>query len=91
MELALEQPDSRLRPGMSANVRIAVERMANAILIPAEAAFLKSSRSVAYVQHGSSFEERPIEVARRSEGQLAVAKGLNPGEVVATRDPTESP
>ena len=91
MELAHQQSDSRLRPGMSANVRIAVERMANAILIPAEAAFLESSRSVAYVQHGSSFEERPIEVARRSEGQLAVAKGLNPGEVVATRDPTESP
>src|SRR5439155_13295090 len=38
MELALQQSDSRLRPGMSANVRIAVERMANAILIPAEAA-----------------------------------------------------
>ncbi len=91
MELALQQSDSRLRPGMSANVRIAVERMPNSILIPAEAAFLKSGRSVAYVRHGSAFEERSIEVARRSEGQLAVAKGLNPGETVATRDTTENP
>jgi multidrug efflux pump subunit AcrA (membrane-fusion protein) len=91
MELSLGQSDSRLRPGMSANVRIAVERMPNAILIPPEAAFLKSGRTVTYVRHGSNFEERPIEVARRSEGQLAVAKGLNPGEEVATRDPTENP
>jgi HlyD family secretion protein len=90
MELGLDQSDSRLRPGMSANVRIAVERMPNAILMPPEAAFLKSGRTVAYVRHGSNFEERAIEVARRSEGQLEVAKGLNPGETVATRDPTQN-
>jgi HlyD family secretion protein len=91
MELTLDQTDSRLRPGMSANLRVAVERMPNVILIPPEAAFLKSGRTVTYVQHGSSFEERPIEVAKRSEGQLQVAKGLKPGELVATRDPTQNP
>lgn len=91
MEFSLDQTDARLRPGMSVNLRIAVERMPNAILIPPEAAFLKSGQTVAYVQHGSSFEERPIEVAKRSEGQLEVAKGLEPGDTVATRDPTENP
>ena len=75
---------------MSANLRITVERVPNSLLIPPEAAFLKSGRTVAYVRHGSNFEERPIEVARRSEGQLQVASGLKPGEVVATRDPTQN-
>ena len=89
-ELALDQADPRLRPGMSANLRITVERVPNSLLIPPEAAFLKSGRTVAYVRHGSNFEERPIEVARRSEGQLQVASGLKPGEVVATRDPTQN-
>lgn len=87
LALKLEQTDPRLRPGMSATARVAVERVPNSILIPAEAAFAKQGRTVVYVLRRSSFEERYIEVARRSPGQLAVAKGLEPGERVALKDP----
>ncbi len=89
--LNLEQTDPRLRPGMSANLRVNVEHVPNSIVIPPDAAFLRAGRLVAYVRHGSRFEERPIEVARRSESQLQVTKGLEPGEIVATRDPTQNP
>ncbi len=85
----IDHPDPRLRPGMSASLRVAVERVPNSILIPAEAVFSRIGGVVAYVQRGSRFEERAINVARRnSSGQVAVLKGLAPGERVALKDPT---
>jgi HlyD family secretion protein len=88
MRMQIENADSRLKPGMSATARVAVDRLPGAVIIPAEASFQKPGRVVAYVLRGGRFEERAIEIARRSGGQLAVAKGLSPGERVATRDPT---
>jgi len=85
--LRLEQTDPKLRPGMSTTARVAVDRLADAILIPSEGAFLKAGRTVAYVVHGTRFDERPIEIARRGEGRLAVRKGLLPGERIALKDP----
>ena len=88
MELSLENTDSRLRPGMGANIRIAVDRVAQGIVVPAEAVFQKSGESVAYVLRGSRFVEQSVEVDRRSGDQVLIAKGLQPGERVALRDPT---
>lgn len=91
LELSLDQTDPRLRPGMSATARLAVDRVPSAILIPTEASFEKSGQTVAYVLRGSKFEERVIQVGRRSEGQLLVTSGVTPGERVATKDPTAKP
>jgi HlyD family secretion protein len=88
LTLELDQSDSRLRPGMSSTVRLAVERLPNSILIPAKAAFSKQGHTVAYVMHGSNFEERAIEVSRRSAEEVVVTKGLARGEKVALKDPT---
>lgn len=88
LTLKLERIDPRLRPGMSASVRVAVERIPNSILIPIKAAFSKEGRTVAYVLHGANFEERTIEVSRRSADEAVVTRGLAPGERIATQDPT---
>jgi len=84
----LDQVDSRVRPGMSATARVAVEKLPACILIPPEATFQKSGKTVAYVLSGSRFQEREIQVAKRSESQVAVARGLQSGERVALKDPT---
>jgi HlyD family secretion protein len=89
LAVSLDQTDSRLRPGMNATARIAVDRVKDAILIPVEAAFQKSGETVAYVLQGSHFEPRTIEVSKRGESQLVVTSGLKPGDRVALKDPTE--
>ena len=86
--LELATADQRLRPGMSANARIAVDRKADAILLPAQAVFEKGGRSVVYVQGTWGFEEKTIEIAQRTPKQVAVTKGVKPGQRVALRDPT---
>jgi len=89
LSVSPDEFDARLRPGMNATARIAVERMAGAILIPTEAAFQKSGETVVYVLRGSHFESRTIQVSRRGESQLVVISGLKPGERVALKDPLE--
>jgi multidrug efflux pump subunit AcrA (membrane-fusion protein) len=89
--MQLEQNDARVRPGMSATARVAVEKLADCILIPTEAVFQKAGKTVAYARHGSGFEQREIQIAKRGEAQVVVAQGLKPGERVALKDPTAAP
>ncbi len=91
VNIKLAQLDPRLRPGMSANVRIVVDRVPKTTLVPAAAVFMKGGRNVVYVVAGKDFEERVIEVARRNNEQVAVARGVKPGERLALKDPLAAP
>ena len=88
VEVALANVDWRLTPGMGAVVRVAVDRVANGIVIPSSALFRKAGRTVAYVRRGSKFAETVVEVLRRSGDEALVGKGLQPGERLALKDPT---
>jgi len=87
----LDATDARLRPGMSGNARVAAETIRDALQIPAEAAFQRNGRTVVFVLRGAKFEMRPVEVARRGNGKLVIARGLKAGERVALKDPTVEP
>jgi HlyD family secretion protein len=88
MIVQLEYQDSRLRPGMMAGLQVEVERVPNAIVIPAEAVFLKNGQTVAYVFCDGIHQERQLTLARRGAGQAMVSRGLKPGERIALKDPT---
>jgi len=87
--LQIQETDARIRPGLSASARIAVEKVPDSILVPLEAVFEKNGGFVAYVLHGGRFEERSVQVARRGRTQLMISSGLQPGEKVAIKDPTQ--
>lgn len=88
LDIALDQTDPRFKPGITGEITVVVDKVPNAITIPAQAMFQKSGQNVAYVWHGGQFEERTIEVGRRSGDKILVAKGVADGEQVALRDPT---
>ena len=88
LKVQLDQPDPRLRAGMTAALRVEVERLPNAIIIPAEAVFDKGGRMVAYVLTNGGYQERVLHLGRRSGGQTMVASGVKQGEHVALKDPT---
>ncbi|RPI54649.1 MAG: HlyD family efflux transporter periplasmic adaptor subunit [Acidobacteria bacterium] len=88
MIVQLDQLDPRLRPGMNTTVRVAVDRVADAVLIPARAVFEKEGRSVAYVARSrGGWDERLVQIARRGQEQHIVGNGVQPGERVALKDP----
>ena len=86
--LRLDTKDGRLRPGMNGNGRVAVNRYAASILIPAGAVFSQNGTPVVYVLSGAKFLPRAVQVAHRNEEQVAVSSGLAAGEKVALKDPT---
>jgi multidrug resistance efflux pump len=88
MVVQIDQMDPRLRPGMNTSVRVAVDRVADAVLIPARAVFEKEGRSVAYVPRmRGGWDERLVQIARRGQEQHIVLGGVEPGERVALKDP----
>jgi HlyD family secretion protein len=93
--VALDHIDSRLRSGMSVTERIAVQRIPNVILVPAEALFTRNGRDVVYVEQGAkgsnNFVERAVVIGHRGGGQVEIRSGLEPGVRVATKDPVAKP
>lgn len=88
LEVGLDQTDSRFKPGITGDVTVIVDKVPNATIMPAQALFQKSGQNVAYVWHGGEFEERAIEIGRKSGDKIMVATGVKAGEQVALRDPT---
>jgi HlyD family secretion protein len=88
LEIVLDQTDSRFKPGISGQVTVVVDRVPDAISLPAQALFQRSGQNVAYVWQGSQFEERAVDVGRRSGDKVMIAKGLRVGERVALKDPS---
>jgi HlyD family secretion protein len=88
LEVGIDQTDPRFKPGITGEVTVVVDKVTNAIILPAQALFQKSGQNVAYVWHGGEFEERAVEVGRRSGDKIVVAKGVSAGDTVALRDPT---
>jgi len=89
IRIDIDNTDPRIRPGMSATCRVPVNRMADSIVVPAEAVFQKDGQSVVYVSSRKQFEPRKIQVGRRNANSVQVVSGVNPGERVALKDPTE--
>ncbi len=85
------QLDVLLRPGLLADVEIIVEKIPNAVNIPAQAVFENEGKLVVYVKKDEKFEMRLIKPLKRSDSTLIVAEGLKKDEVVALTDPTAKP
>ena len=88
LDIGVDQTDPRFKPVITGDVTFVVDKVQNAIIIPAQALFQKSGQNVAFVWHGGEFEERVVEIGRRSGDKILIAKGVGVGDKVALRDPT---
>ncbi|MCC7174816.1 MAG: HlyD family efflux transporter periplasmic adaptor subunit [Bryobacterales bacterium] len=80
-----------LRPGLLADVEVVIEKIPNAIYIPAQAVFERDGKPVAYVKAEKGFDERPVQLLKRSEATWVISSGLKPGEEIALVNPTRQP
>jgi multidrug efflux pump subunit AcrA (membrane-fusion protein) len=83
VRLRLRDADARIRPGMSATARVAVDRLDDVLRVPPEGVFLENGRSVVYRRAGQQFERRPVEILRRSRSEIAVGGGIDGGDEIA--------
>jgi membrane fusion protein (multidrug efflux system) len=83
VEASFPNPNSYLRPGQFARVRVAVAERENAILVPERAVQeLQGAKTVLVVDEQNKASVRTISVAERSDKYLIVIEGLSAGERV---------
>src|SRR5712692_10642639 len=87
--VSLPDSDPRLRSGMSATARVALDRLSNVLVVPTGAVFQRGPATVVYVVRRGAVESRPITVLRRGRDQIAIASGVDEGERVALKQPEQ--
>jgi HlyD family secretion protein len=78
-------PDPRLRPGMNGGMDIVVNRIPNAISIPAKAIFTRDGKPVVYVGNKGHYTAVGVQVLARNPDEVAVS-GIQPGAMVTLVD-----
>ena len=72
-----------LKPGMTAEVRIHVKTIPDALLVPAQAVTEYEGKPVCYVKSGRSTERRAVEVGEANDQYIQILDGLTEGDEVA--------
>jgi hypothetical protein len=78
-----------LRPGLLADVEIQIEKIPNALHVPAQAVFQKNGKPTVFVQQKNKrFLPREVQLVKQSESLMVLASGVQAGDIVALSDPT---
>ncbi len=90
VELLIDQPDERLKPGMTADVVIPLSVSENVLSVPLAAVFSEGRQRVAFVSNGPGQPpvRREIEVGISNLDHVEIKSGLNDGETVLLTRPT---
>lgn len=80
--VTIDEPVSRLRPGMSATAVIHVDRLENIISIPVQAIIQRGKSNWCYVETDGSIELRSITLGKTNDIFVEISEGLEEGERV---------
>ena len=83
VEIMLPNSQGRLVPGMTASVRLVVERREHVVMVPLGALFA-TDRTRAVTIDGTTARVRTIQVGLVGDEKVEVISGINPGDKVAT-------
>jgi RND family efflux transporter MFP subunit len=72
-----------LKPGMTAEVKIHVQTIPDALMVPVQAVTEFEGKPVCYVKNGSSAERRSVEVGEANDQYIQIVSGVTEGEEVA--------
>jgi membrane fusion protein, multidrug efflux system len=83
VEASFQNPDSYLRPGQFARIRVAVAQIENAVLVPQRAIQeIQGAKTVLVVDAQNKASVRTITVGDKADSDVVVLQGLNGGERV---------
>ena len=88
VKVALDEYDDRLKPGMTATIRISTDTLKDVLLVPSQAIFPAGGTDYVFVMGRLGPERRAVVVERRNADRVAIRTGLSPGDRVALKDPT---
>jgi HlyD family secretion protein len=88
-ELECDFSDAFVRPGMSCEVELVKETYTKAVYCPIQCVVRIDDEAYVYVQNGSEWEQRKVEVGLDNNRMIHILKGVKPGEIVMTAPPVQ--
>lgn len=77
--------DKRIRPGMTANIDILIDKRENVLVIPQRAVARKNGEKIARLLDGDTIREIVVETGLRgSDGNIEIINGIKQGDKVIT-------
>ena len=93
--ILLTNVDKRIRPGMTANIRIPVASADDVLAVPLAAVFTElnpqrqQNERFVYVKKGEQYERQPVQVGVSDYFFAEIKEGLASGDIVALEQPPE--
>jgi len=81
----ITKKDPRLRPGMNGGMDIVINRIPNALSIPAKALFTRAGKPIVYLARNGRYRPAEVQVQARNPDEVAIS-GIPPGSMVALVD-----
>jgi len=78
-----------MKPGQRVKATLVLDQE-DAVVVPRQAVFDRDGKTIVYRQKGDTFEPVPVELGAATSGRVVIKTGLQPGAVIALRDPTQS-
>jgi HlyD family secretion protein len=80
----------RIKPGMSLEADVILEKYDSCFVVPASAVTLKGAEALVHVKQGDRFVPRPVTIGTGTHGQSVVLSGVKDNETIAMRNPFET-
>lgn len=88
IEATIENPNARLRPGMTVNLNIPIAKADSAVSVPVSAIFRgDGNKKVVYVRKGEATEKREVRIGVTNFDFVEIKDGVQEGEVVMLIEP----
>ncbi len=89
LTVQVEANDTRLKPGLSANLNIIVSRQSDVLYIPIESVFTTpANRSYVFLKKDGDIERRAVELGKSNDMYVEIKNGLDEHDIVLL-DPPE--
>jgi HlyD family secretion protein len=75
--------EAGLRPGMTAEVKILIKTIPDALTVPVSAVTESDGKHICYVKTGRGLERREVKIGEGNEQNIQILEGLQDGEEVA--------
>jgi multidrug efflux pump subunit AcrA (membrane-fusion protein) len=80
--VAITNPDISLKPGMTANLAVQVDRRADVLLVPLRAVRTQGNQKIVTVENQGKSQQVPVSTGLSNDTQVEITKGLQEGDLV---------
>ncbi len=92
VQALIDNPNPRLRPGMTVNLTIPIASASDALSVPVAAVFKgENNARVIYVRNGEATEKREVKVGVSNIEHAQILQGVSEGEEILLIEPERAP